>query len=216
MMKRSYLTKRFGLAAAACALCIAAGVGTTFAYYTDSTNAQGMLDYSADEPKTDIDEKIDDDGKSITLTNNSDVPCIVRVKLFFSEMNADVKITNRMNESQDENIKVAPGEWGVLNPEKLDGWIYFNEILWPGQTTSVLRAEISTPDAKTNALDKFKVQVVSQSVQARWSYENDADEIGSATGVFDTITVRLIELKEITDPITVPGETPTRYEGVNA
>lgn len=195
MMKRSYLTKRFGLAVAACALCIAAGVGTTFAYYTDATMAIGTLPYAADDPKTEIKEEVDPAGKDISLTNTSDAPCVVRVKLYFAEANADISIYGKAN-----------ANWGFEN-EDASGWIYYNEILWPDETTSVLRADITSQD-KTKALDNFAVNVVAQCVPVTW-HEAEGDQPGYEVGKFGDTEVNFKEIMGITKGSPIPGQKPS-------
>lgn len=195
-MKNSYLTKRFGLAIVAVALCIAAGVGTTLAYYTDATDASGVLPYNADKPKTEVKEEVDERGKDIRLTNTSGAPCAVRVKLYFAEMNADITLQGKDNT-----------DWGFVGNDAGDGWIYYNKILWPGETTSVLRAEISS-DAKDKALDDFAVNVVGQSVRAVW-VDGEGDEPGYDAGDFDGTIININAIKGISEAIVIPGQKPS-------
>lgn len=196
VMKNSYLTKRFGLAFLAIALCIAAGVGTTFAYYTDATSAAGSLPYNADKPQTTIEEDKDPAGKSITLTNTSQAPSVVRVKLYFAETNADIMIYGQAN-----------ANWGFDDNDPDSGWIYYNEILWPGETTSVLRADI-TSQGKDKALDDFAVNVVAQCVPVTWQ-DGEGDESGYEVGNFDDTIVNFGEIMGITKGSPVPGQKPS-------
>lgn len=194
-MRNSYLTKRFGLAFLAIALCIAAGVGTTFAYYTDSTAAKGSLVYSADQPSTDIYEKVDNAGKDISLKNTSDVPVMVRVKLYFSDANADITLQGKENT-----------DWGfVKDSDTATDWIYYNKVLWPGEPTSVLRAEIKAK-AGDEVLDNFKVNVVSQSVRTIWVEDDNG---GYEAGDFDGNVVNIGAIKGIEQPITITGQKPS-------
>ena len=195
-MKRSYLTKRFGLAAAACALCVAAGVGTTFAYYTDATVASGSLPYSADKPTTEITEDVDTAGKSITLTNTSKAPSVVRVKLFFADANADVMVYGQNN-----------ANWGFENNDPATGWIYYNEVLQPGGTTSTLRAEITAKQGD-QVLKDFKVHVVAQCVPVSWQ-EGEGDQPGYEIGNFDGTIVNFKEITGITKGSAISGQKPS-------
>lgn len=196
MMKHSYLTKRFSLAFLAIVLCIAAGVGTTFAYYTDATEARGSLPYNLDNPGTEITEEVDDAGKSITLTNTSDAPCVVRVKLYFAEMNASIAVYGQNN-----------AEWGFENNDSSSGWIYYNKVLWPGETTSVLRAEI-TSEGKDKALDDFAVNVVAQCVPVIWQ-DGEGDQPGYEAGNFDGTIVNFKEITGITKSSPILGQKPS-------
>lgn len=149
-MEHKSLAKRIGLAGMACALCASVGVGTAFAYYTDTTNAQGTLSYSL-APSTDFSkEEITAEGKTIAIENTTDAPCMVRVKLFFAEKNV--------------SVNVRGDKWAQLAED--DGWFYYTEpLLTKGACTEDLLAVI---EVQEGANDVFDVTVVQECVAAYW------------------------------------------------
>lgn len=163
-MNKKTLIGRLGAAGLAVGLCMAVGVGTTFAYYTDATSAEGSLPYTFASPSTDIDETPEDTNKNIVIENTGDVPVLVRVKLLYAQSNAAVSIGEGTG-----------GGW--MHGE--NGWLYYTEPLWgKGDVTAPLIAAVMPVDGK-NSVNEFNVTVIQQCAQLQWS-----DDEQSYAGLF--------------------------------
>ncbi len=134
-------------------LCLSVSIGLTFAYFTDYESARGgailNLHY-----QTKINEKVDEDGKTISVQNVDETDVVVRVQVI----------------GNDSRLGVIEGTNWVNGG---DGWYYYNKILKGskdknGETTSNLRAEIKVED---EGLDDFEVVVVQES--KRVVYDGD-------------------------------------------
>lgn len=193
-MKRTNLIKRLGAAAVAIALCMSATVGTTLAYYTDATQAEGSLLYKWGAPSTDITEDPDGTNKVISVQNTGDAPVLIRVKALYAQVNADIKIGEGT-----ESGWVTDG----------NGWFYYSEPLWnKGDSTSKLVFEVN-PNDNELSLDEFNVTVLQQCAALAWD-----DDAKSYAGTFVKGNAPVV-LSTITDSVEVGMAVPGSGTMVN-
>ena len=189
IMKKRSLARRIALAGVACALCASVGVGSAFAYYTDTTNAQGSLPYSVD-PNTTIDEGKDEDrlSKHISIKNTTNAPCLVRVKLFYAEQNVSVTVTG--------------DEWAQLNPD--DGWLYYREpLMGKDAATTDLFAKVVVNEDTANAI--FDVTVVQECVPV---YQLDGGYAGDFASADGKVPVKVSDMNALPkDGVALKGFT---------
>lgn len=171
-MKNTKFITRLGSAAVAACLLASLSVGTTLAYYTDATNAVGILPYSVSPSTTDIHENSDGAHKIVSIENTGNSPVLVRMKVLFAESNAAVSIGS----DPDKN-------WVVDD----DGWIYYTNPLWGyGDMTSELKILVE-PKTSQGSLADFNVTVIQQCADLEWDAEwknAQGNEVGSFAGVF--------------------------------
>ncbi len=77
--------KRFGLLAAAAALTLSVSVGTALAYFTTYVTASGGVELSLTPTTTTITEEFSDWTKHVTIKNDGEADCYVRVKAIAPE-----------------------------------------------------------------------------------------------------------------------------------
>ena len=143
--------KRMLFIVLATALALTFGAGTAWAYYTDSVRADGMVPV-ASPPATDITEEMDGNSKLVTITNTGEISTLVRVKVFCAASNAAVSFST----------SASPARWLATDEATGDdesGWLYYNAVLAPGESTDVLRIDVTPLDG---AADEFDVVVVQQ------------------------------------------------------
>lgn len=145
-MRAIIKNKKIMLSVLALALVLTATIGTTLAYFTTYTFAEGRRPISLGA-ETEIEEEISGLDKLITIHNkegSNDV--YVRVKVYYgSEVSVDVK----------------PGDKWIKGD---DGWWYYDGILKADERTSVLKAEVTVPEGADP--DSFEIIVVHESIQA--------------------------------------------------
>lgn len=179
-MKNKDLIKRLGTVGIAVGLCAAVSVGTTFAYYTDATHAQGSVPYSVAQPSTEIDETPEGTNKNIVVENTSDAAVLVRVKLLYAQSNAAVTIGEGTGDG-----------WYVQ-----DGWYYYTTPLWnKGDRTTSLIANVDPVDS--NSIKAFNVTVVQQCVELQWDEETES-YAGAFAGMEKPLSV-----KSLTTPVKI-------------
>lgn len=143
--------KRMLVIALAVAFVLTLGAGTAWAYYTDSVRSDGAVPVAA-PPTTDITEEMDSNSKLVTITNTGEISTLVRVKVFCASNNATVAFST----------PVSPARWLATDEAAGDdesGWLYYNAVLAPGESTDVLRIDVTPLDG---AADEFDVVVVQQ------------------------------------------------------
>lgn len=151
MKKLLTASKRLLAVALALAFCLMLGVGTAWAYYTDSVRSDGAVPVAA-PPTTDITEEIDGNSKLVTITNTGGISTLVRVKVFCAANNATVAFST----------PASPARWLATDEavgEDESGWLYYNAVLAPGESTDMLRIDVTPLDG---AADEFDVVVVQQ------------------------------------------------------
>lgn len=143
-MKAIMSNKKIMLSVLALMLVLTATIGTTLAYFTTFTSAEGRHPISLGTTTTTT-EIIDGVNKEITITNsNPGNDAYIRVKAFYGS---------------DADVTMVGSDW----KQGEDGWWYYNKILAPGETTSMIKAFV---EIKEDAADKFDIVVVHESIQA--------------------------------------------------
>lgn len=124
----------------------------TWAYFSDYEIAHGevTLDLSW---KTEIEEKVYDGNKDISIKNTGATSVVVRVAIFTDEL---MTIT-------------APDDWEEYKDENHDyPYYYYTKVLAPGESTSTIKAELKdlTEEQKASIGDTFDVVVAHESALA--------------------------------------------------
>ena len=148
------------LTSIAIVLVVAAGVQSSYAYFTTYAESEGgetvRLVHSEE-----IYEEVEDLSKSIRITNNAEKsqPVFVRARAYVGSM-------------FEEYFSYTPDAgWS----DGGDGWWYYEEVLDPGESTSTLVAALSEiPEELMNAYqNKVNVVVVFESTLALYEYQGD-------------------------------------------
>ena len=79
---RRWNKKVLGLAAAGVLLAGTASVGKTYAYFTTYVQTAGTVAFQMGVTRTEIDEKVKDGKKIVSVKNTGDYDCYVRVTAF--------------------------------------------------------------------------------------------------------------------------------------
>lgn len=114
-MRKSH-KKPLIMAAATLALTGTLSVGSAMAYFTTYSTASGGVTMHMGFTETIPNEKVDENGKHVTISNTGDYDCFVRVKAF-----APVDLT----------YNAPDGGWTEGN----DGYWYYDDILPAGKIT---------------------------------------------------------------------------------
>ena len=161
-MKRSRFGKTALVAAAIC-LTASLSVGSALAYFTTYVTAQGSVPMDMGFTDTDIKEKVDKDGKHVTIKNTGQYDCFVRVKVFAPE---NIPLTYTAGEG-----------W---SQKSIDGYWYYDFVLTPGEMTSELLVSYELPEAPDSEgeadtrPDEINIVVVHEYVPVLY------DEVGKA------------------------------------
>lgn len=167
-MKRTFLKKRTALAVLAVALGLGVMVGSTLAYYTDTTEANGSIPFSLtpetppppvdpEEPEeptppppgTEIQEKIEGTNKIIHVENVGKTDVAVRVRAFYGTANATVEF--------------AGEGWGTrAEGDGEEGWLYGRTVLKPDEVSDALYIKVEP--VKNAQVDSFDIAIVQQCV----------------------------------------------------
>lgn len=170
-MAQKHLAKR-GIAALIIAVALAMGTaaGTAFAYYTDTTQAKGMVSfsYNPNPPTTEVEEYKVDGQKTVAIKNTGEVDAMVRVKVFYPEFPEDWGVT----------IRIEPGEEGAEwtqdvvgvdadgNPTpNSEGWLYWPHPVAPGKSTPAFTVKATLTNKDFN--QPFDITVVQQCTSAK-------------------------------------------------
>ena len=158
------------LAALAFALVLGMGIAPAWAYFTDTTYANGTLEIEAGPTPTHIKEWYGTRVKHLQFENDADAsaPVFVRAKVFAEPLEW-----------------TAAGEgWSAAD----DGWFVYAEAIDPGASTEELTVEITFPRVKsetepTGAVygDTYNVDIVYESTLARY------DEQGNPVPDWDNV-----------------------------
>ncbi|MDD3401981.1 MAG: hypothetical protein PHQ72_01310 [Hespellia sp.] len=142
MMKRIN-KKTILLSGAAFALTASLSVGSAFAYFTTYANSKGTVPVKMGFTETVPQEKVDQDGKHVTIKNTGKYDCYVRVKVF-----ADIAVTYQ-----------GGADWTQGDG---DYW-YYGSILPAGGETPELLVSYSYPDTEVeNPTEEFNIIVVQE------------------------------------------------------
>lgn len=145
-------------------VCLGVVTGTAYAYYTDTSKANGMIRFAwePDEPHTEVSEELHGLNKSIVINNTGDenaADALVRVKLVYPDplkMEGNVKIT----------ISKTVADW-----KEADGWLYYTKPLAPGQSTSEIKVDVEVKEE--DKLRPFDIVVVQQCAKAEGTSSDD-------------------------------------------
>lgn len=172
-MAKKHLAKR-GIAALVIAVALTMGtaVGTAFAYYTDTTQAKGMVSfsYNPNPPTTEVEEYPDPDTgqKTVAVKNTGDVDAMVRVKVFYPEFpenwDVNIKVVAEGNASEWTQDVVGVNASGDPTPND-EGWLYWPHPVAPGDTTPAFAVQVTSENGAFN--QPFDITVVQQCASAK-------------------------------------------------
>lgn len=183
--KRNIKRKTMAVVAAVLGVCLVATLA--FAYYTDTSRAEGSVPFKAPVSTTEVEETVDGLDKQVTVRNEGNVPAAVRVKFVYAASNTDVAVSIPSAE--------ALGNWVAGD----DGWFYYTLPLsasgLEGDVTSLLVGAVSFTD---KAPADAKVIVLQESTDD-FTRTDDGAKVASA--VFSEGKVSLSGLR----PVEVKG-----------
>ncbi len=136
------------LAAAAVMLVLSAAIGSAWGYFTTFVEVRGGHTLKLGS-RTEIDEEFSDWTKRVSISSKPDsVPVYIRAKAFCG---SEYQLTY-----SDKNKKWTEGE---------DGYYYYSDILYGGQTADELLVKIENipADADVKDSDNFNVVVIYES-----------------------------------------------------
>ena len=191
MKKRNLITKFVGISVVSILLLLVGCV--VFAYFTDNntkdntvTPAENIIDVSEDyTPPTE--QFIEDNiyKKEITISNNGNTPCYIRVYMDFS----DSKVRNRSYFSNDWNgstgnfysakrettgetyiakLSEAARNWAFVpdsDGSPLAGYYYYTKLVPVGQSTKPLFTYVKTHNETNDDIQQYDIIVYSESIQ---------------------------------------------------
>lgn len=164
--------------------CLSVMATTAFAYYTDTSKANGLIAFSwtpdnpddpddptdpedpkdPDEPKTEVEEEIvHGQDKTIAVKNTGEVPALVRAQLIYPDPN---------HMAGEVSISVVAGEGWVKGK---DNWYYYLKPIDPDAVTPTIKVEVEVGD-KDN-LRPFDIVVIQQC--AKVEYNEDGQLCGA-------------------------------------
>lgn len=198
--------------------CLSVMATTAFAYYTDTSKANGLIAFSwtpdnpdnpddpddpddptdpedpkdPEEPKTEVEEDLEGLNKHIAVKNTGEVAALVRVQLIYPDPE---------HMAGDVSINVVPGEDWVKGQ---DNWYYYLEPIQPGETTPTIEVTVTVED-KDN-LRPFDIVVIQQCAKV------ERNEDGQLCGTFVKGEKPIVIDRAALNPS--PSE-PTEDEGGN-
>lgn len=149
---RNWKKSTIVLAAAAIALTGSVGVGSAMAYFTTYSEAEGSVEMNMGFTTTVPNEKVDENGKHVTIENTGDYDCFVRVKAFAPS-----------------NIELSYEGDGWT--EGTDGYWYYDSVLAAGATSSELNVKYTFPSDET---EEFNVVVVEECTPVVYDADGNA------------------------------------------
>ena len=123
---RRWNKKVLGLAAAGVLLAGTASVGKTYAYFTTYVQTAGTVAFQMGVTRTEIDEKVKDGKKIVSVKNTGDYDCYVRVTAFAGS---------------DYTLTFADGGDGLWTDGE-DGYWYYTGTISPQEATKTLTITI--------------------------------------------------------------------------
>lgn len=123
---RRWNKKVLGLAAAGVLLARTASVGKTYAYFTTYVQTAGTVAFQMGVTRTEIDEKVKDGKKIVSVKNTGDYDCYVRVTAFAGS---------------DYTLTFADGGDGLWTDGE-DGYWYYTGTISPQEATKTLTITI--------------------------------------------------------------------------
>lgn len=138
-------------------LLIAAGVGESFAWFTDSDGKQNYLSPGIND--VEIEEEFPDPRvtpgaelkKEVAFTNTGTVPCYVRARYYYSSLEAE------------EQTQIINGTTGWKKED--DGYYYYAESIAPGERTAPFLTAVKVKEDAGIEQD-FDLTVYTETVQS--------------------------------------------------
>ncbi len=124
-MKR-WNRKALLLAATGLVLAGGASVGSAYAYFTTYTEASGGVKLELGSTKTEIEEKVENGTKIVSVKNTGDYACYVRATAFAGSS---------------YTLTYADGGSGKWSSGS-DGYWYYSDLVQPSETTEALHIRI--------------------------------------------------------------------------
>lgn len=190
-MKNSKAGKA-ALTAAAVILTASLSVNSAIAYFTTYCTAEGSYSMEMGFPSTDIDEKVDEEGKHIVIQNTGNYDCYVRVKVFAPSFTG---VEQKYS-----------GEGWSQNSE--DGYWYYNSVLAAGKDTNELLVTYTIPKPEGEEVpDDFNIIVVYEYVPVLYDEKGNPDMTESWNNV-----AAIISSETSTEPDAGEEEGATETE----
>lgn len=182
------MKKKLTICILACVLILAGSFGGTYAYLKAIDTAKNILyvgenNITVNEPsftEPDTLEKGLIINKDPSVKNTGNLPCYVRMMIYFSndkakefcEVSSDKEISEFCSfEDFDDQLKKKDNGW-ILNEE--DGCYYYTEILPPGKETEPLFTAVKISEEYENPIIEFDLTVIPESIEAG-EFENYKD-----------------------------------------
>lgn len=147
-MKKIKFNRQICLAAVAFMLLAGACVKDAMAYFTTYATAKGSVQMNLEFTETVPNDDVKDKVKTVSVTNDKDYPCFVRLKVF---------VGNKFSEV----VSILSGSnWNLE-----DGYYKYNAILEPGVTTSDFKVDLTQAFAikpEAGDLDEFNVIIIQE------------------------------------------------------
>lgn len=169
-MKKVCKNKTFWTVLIAFMLIVGVSVKSAMAYFTTYVTAKGGYELTLSD-EGEIEEKVADMTKSISLKNTGEQPEYVRVKVFFgSQTGVSVEYSAESGWSQGD-----------------DGYWYYDEVLPVGGSTSILKVKLTADESVVPSFNVVVIQEctsVTKDGTADWSNveERKIDEKNSEGG----------------------------------
>lgn len=158
-MKKNMSKKSCGLALMALILTMGISVGGVMAYFTTYTEAKGEITMELSYPDVDIEEKVVDGKKEITLLNTGTEACYVRVKALTGDA------------YKDDLVYSEPDGAGKWTPGA-DGYYYYSDIVEAEGKTSQINVGFKFPVKEGEDIPAdFNVIIIQECTQVL--YEED-------------------------------------------
>lgn len=158
-MKKIKFNKQICLAAVAFALLAGVCVNEAMAYFTTYATASGNVKMELEFTETLPNDRVENKVKTVSVTNDKDYACFVRLKVFVGDAFKDA-------------ISFVPGAW-----ELKDGYYTYNQILEPGSTTSDFKVDLTQAFAivpEAGDLDEFNVIIIQECAPVLYNEETGA------------------------------------------
>lgn len=148
-MKKIKLNKYICLAVVAITLIVGVCVENAMAYFTTYVTAEGQVTMNLGFTETVPDDDVADKTKTVSVTNNDDFPCFVRLKVFWG---------NQFN----EYIEIEGGTGWSLN----NGYYEYDSVLEPDAKTNDFVIDLTEAmqlKPTDDDIDEFNVIVIQES-----------------------------------------------------
>lgn len=156
-MKKIKLNKYICLAVVAITLIAGVCVENAMAYFTTYVTAEGQVTMNLGFTETVPNDNVVNKTKTVSVTNNDDFPCFVRLKVFVGDLFAgDIEITGGAG-------------WSLDN-----GYYVYDNELQPGETTNDFVIDLTKAmgyQPTEDDIDEFNVIVIQESTPVLYTEE---------------------------------------------